>query len=152
MKKINNTRIPMYIKSMAVLAFLVLIGCNNENTSLTNSNSPPDSIISFAILKDTTIIDANLSLKDFPRTTKISDSVIQVECLVTIDCGDATFGVSKNRDTLIVSAIIPKSYICNDWSPLFYYKATIQYVGKLEYLKLAGNSFKNGYGDTLVRQ
>jgi len=140
----------MYIKSIAIASFLILNGCQNENTAITNSNSPPDSIVSFTILKDTTIIDANFPLIDFPRTTIISDSIIQVECLPKIDCGVATFGVSKKRDTLIVSAIIPKSNICNDWSPLFYYKATIQYAGKIGYVKLSGNSYKNGYGDTLL--
>lgn len=142
----------MYIKSMAVLIFLVLIGCQNENTSLTNSNSATDSIISFNILKDTTLTDVNFPFTDYPRVTKISDSLIQVEHLVQIPCGETNFGVSKKRDTFFVSATFPPSIICNDWSPTMYYKATIQYIGKCDYVKFTkGPQFINGYGDTLVR-
>ena|ERR1035437_5585442 len=156
MKNINNTRNPMYIKSMVVLFFLVLIGCNNDNTSLTNSNSVPDSIVSYRIITDTMLTDVNYPFKDYPRVTKTGDSLIQVEHLVQNDCGEADFGVSKDRDTFIVSAIFPDplaiAVICNDWSPELYYKATIRYVGKCNYVKFTKSQrfIGYGYGDTLV--
>lgn len=141
----------MYIKSMIVLPFLIFLGCQNENTSLTNSNSPPDSIVSFNVLKDTTLSGVDLPFSDYPSVSKIGDSILQVEHLVQIPCGQTTFEVSKLKDTFFVFATIPQSYNCNDLVVEMYYKATIQYVGKSDYVKFTGGPWTyNGYGDTIV--
>jgi hypothetical protein len=142
------------MKKILALAIVVygIIGCQQEENSSTNSIVKIDSISSFSIISDTIIVDANYSPSNFPKAVAHGDSLIEVENMVQVSCGYEKFQLSKNKDTVVVSAVSANNATCVDWTAAFYYHAKIYFVGKCNFVKFtASGSLIKKYSDTTLK-
>jgi hypothetical protein len=139
------------IIALTMMAFGI-IGCQQEENSPTNSVVKIDSISSFSIKSDTTIVDANYSPINFPKAVAYGDTLIEVENLVQVSCGYEKFQLSKNKDTIVVAAVSADNGSCVDWIAAFYYQAKINIVGKCNFVKFtASGSLIKKYSDTTLK-
>ena len=133
------------------MLLLLIVGCQHEDNIPTTPNIKKDSITTFKIIHDTTIVDANFTTS-LPTAVAYGDSIVQVENQAQVTCGYLQFVLTKMGDTLIVSSEHVKSYTCVDWTAMYYYKATIGIAGKCNYVKFLGTgSIAFGLKDTVLK-
>jgi hypothetical protein len=134
------------------LLALVICSCNSESAVCNcYETSKIDSILSFAVTKDSVLIDVNDDVNSYPKAST-NNSMIALESIVQVTCGYANFKVSSKFDTIIVTASGDSTKACVDWMVKFKYKATVSIVGIAKHVRFISNSKSfTANHDTLLR-
>ena len=131
-----------------------LIACNSEevtcNCAVPNSF---DSIVNFAIIKDTTYIDVNDEMSSYPKVDTSSNGQLHVQQVVQVSCGYPKFSVTSTHDTLVVSATQDTARACVDWTAKFKYEANITIFGLCKHVRFRNSQkLASSNPDTVIHK